>query len=189
MGRSKSKPYNEQFLTGAEAANLLGVTDRSIRTWAADPKKAIARNKDQKYGLISLLFAQLEEAKNSQKDLSTARAELAIAQTRKTKIECEIKELERDRAAEKLLDAEEVQKVWIDHQMRIKARLLTLHRKLPMELAGEVPSEVANNLSPEQRDSMLSLWQERIKSEVYAILNELAQEEVDGDDSGDTGEE
>lgn len=185
MGRSKTKPYNEQYVTGAEAANLLGVSDRTIRTWTADPKRAIARNNAQKYGLISLLFALVEDSRGKQKDLNTARAELAIAQTEKTKIETEIKRLERDRAAEKLLDAEEVQKVWSDHQIRIRSKLLTLHRKLPLELSGDIPSAIAQNLKPEERDTMLSHWQNRIQNEVYAILEELIQEEeVDGESEG-----
>ena len=177
-----AQKYNEQYLTAQDAATLLGVSDRTIRTWAANPKRAIARNSRQNYGLISLLFACLEDAKGQEKDLNKARAELTIAQTKKTKVETEIKVLERDRIGEKLLDADEVAKVWQDHQFRIKGKLLNLPRKLPIDLAGELPPEVAQAISSEQRDTLLSKWQAVVNEEVYAILHELVEtaDEEDG---------
>lgn len=163
---SAKKPYTEQYLSSDRAAELLGVSPRTLRRWREE--SAIAQNKNQEYGLVSLLFTAINRA-NSGKPLRNAQAELAQAQAQKTWVETEIKRQERDKMSDNLLDSEETHRVWQRHQQKLHKRLNKLINELSEKLEQELPSAIADNLTHQQKQELLQQWREKIAKELEQI--------------------
>lgn len=98
--------------------------------------------------------AQLEEDK--------LRAEADIKQTKAKQAQMELKELQG-----KLHRAEDVEAIFTDHVMFLRSMLMALPGKLAVDLAGE-------HTAAEQA--------ERVKKEVYFILDALAEHQYDPDE-------
>jgi hypothetical protein len=163
---SAKKPYTEQYLPSNRAAELLGVSSRTLRRWREE--SAIAQNKNQEYGLVSLLFTAIDKANNG-KPLKNAQAELAQAQAQKTWVEVEIKRQERDKLSDKLLDSSEASQVWEKHQDKLHKRLNRLINELPEKLEQELPSAIADRLTHQQKQELLQQWREKIAKELEQI--------------------
>ena len=162
-----AKNYREQFVEGETAAALLGVSSRTLRRWKDEG--AIARHSDGRYGLISLLqFAIQKEKEKSEK--ANPQANLALAQAQKCRIEAQIKELQRDKLADSLVDAEEVATAWDEHQDRIQESADRLPEFLPDQLWEFLTPEIKDNLSDKQKDQLISLWRGIFEKEVTAAI-------------------
>lgn len=160
-----SKQYREQFIEAETAAALLGISSRTLRRWKDEG--SIARHSDGRYGLISLLQFAIQRRKE-EAGKNAPQIELLIAQARKTEVESDIKELQRDKLKDSLLDAEEVAAAWTAHWEAIEEKRDRLPAILPEQLYELMPAEVKDNLSEAQKDELISQWRGKFGREAIA---------------------
>ena len=136
-------------LTQQQAAEICGVTSRTLRDWADAP-----RNRDGSYHARELVAWLVARAAGSG-DFDNQRERLAAAQAEK---------VEHDNAVRKgwLADLKVVTKFWADCLANMRARLLNLGPKLGPQLVNIGDPHVIAAA---------------IRAEVYAALAELAEYE------------
>ena len=140
----------EQFLSAAEVAKWVGVHYRTIENWAA---QGYLERRNGKYGLLSAfkyklstLEKELIEIKHDP-DAALKRQKLA-AEVEKERAIARIKNLEADRMAGLLVDAEEVLSSWQNLIVGCKAKLLALPVKLALELSSlDSPEQISARLT------------------------------------------
>ena len=128
----------EQYLSAAEVAKWVGVHYRTIENWAA---QGYLERLDGKYGVfsafkykLSTLEKELQEIKHDP-DSALRRQKLA-AEVEKERAIARIKNLEADRMAGLLVDADSVLNSWQNLIASCKAKLLALPVKLALELSS-----------------------------------------------------
>lgn len=164
-----AKNYREQYIEGESAAALLGISSRTLRRWKDEG--AIARHSDGRYGLISLLQFAIQR-KKEEAGKNAPQNELLIAQAKKCEVEADIKELQRDKLANSLVDAEEAAEAWAAQKDRIRESADRLPLILPEQLFELMPPEIRDNLSEAQKDRVLCAWEEKFEKEVTAATTE-----------------
>lgn len=163
---------NEQIHCSAKfIAELFGVTVRRIQQLTQDGIiGTIEVGKRRKYNLAQTVRAYIDhlkvKASNQDKSSEDARfeSEKLEAEARIKKAKAEIAELELDEISGKLHNAEDVEAVMTDNILRVRSALLAM--------PGRLAKDVVNADTP-------STAAEIIKTECYAILNDLADYEYD----------
>lgn len=128
----------ESYLSAAEVAKMVGVHYRTVENWAA--QDYLDRN-EGKYGLISSFkyrISTLEEEVKSLKDNPKAELQLQklTEEVSERRAIARIKNLEADLLEGKLIEAEQVAKIWGDQISKAKAKFIALPSKLALELSG-----------------------------------------------------
>lgn len=128
----------EQYLSAAVVAKIVGVHYRTVENWAS---QEYLERKNGKYGLISALryrIGQLQDEVQGLKD--NPKAELQLQKLREEVAErkaiARIKNMEADLLEGKLVDAEEAMAAWKNAIANVKAKLLAIPAKLALELSG-----------------------------------------------------
>lgn len=138
---------NLMALTQLQTASLLSVSARSLRDWVQAP-----RNADGTYSgpaIVKFYLARLAGAD----DFDNQRERLAAAQAEKVETENLFKRGE-------LAEVAEISKVWDEHISNARAKMLSIPSKLSPQLINiSDPNVIAS----------------RIRSEIYIIINELAE--------------
>jgi phage terminase Nu1 subunit (DNA packaging protein) len=140
------EPY---YLTAKELGQILGVSGRTIETWA-DKEFLLRSNNRQGFDLvtgagyrISDLTEKIEKAKNNSED----GKRLYVAQCRKTEAEASVKELELEEKKGNLIPINEAVNEIKDAFVRVRARMVAIPTRLAPELAGITdPQQVAARL-------------------------------------------
>lgn len=129
----------ENYLTAVEVSKYVGVSNRTVETWAA---KGFIDRANGKYGLISAMKYRLEKVN---KDMASYKEKLDVSELRKQKLQADvdtqkavarIKLVEAEREEGKLVDAEEVADLWNAYVIRCRSKLLSIPVKLAYQLAS-----------------------------------------------------
>lgn len=112
-------------LSQKAAAELLGVTSRTLRDWSHAP-----RNEDGTYPGPELVQWLLDRRMPDEPDLSDQRQRLAAAQAEKVEMDNAVRRGE-------LADMREVERFWTDCIANARAKLLAL----PTRLVAEMPEK------------------------------------------------
>ncbi len=153
---------DEQYLSAAEVAKIVGVHYRTVENWAAQeylqrsegfldeslmgetPKTAHVR----KYGLISALSYRIVQLSaeiaglkdNPKAELQLQKLTQEVAERRAI---ARIKTMEADLLEGKLVDAQEAMDAWKNAIAKTKAKLIGIPAKLALELSGlDKPEEI-----------------------------------------------
>ena len=150
-------------LNQQQAAQLIGVTSRTLRDWSDAP-----RNKDGSYhgpDLVQWLLAR----KGTDTDFDDQRQRLAAAQAEKVEHENAIRRGE-------LADLRDVARVWDDGVSAARSKLLALPTKVSPQLVNIADANVIATA---------------VRTEIYAALAELADYEppVESEQPGPGGAE
>ncbi|SCJ81470.1 Uncharacterised protein [uncultured Flavonifractor sp.] len=153
-------------------AKIFGVSTRRVEQLKTEGVIK-GQGKPTKYDLLPTIQAYIrylsDKANGREKKETTAeleesklRAEVTIKESKAEAAKLELKELQG-----KMHRAEDVEAIMTDHVLFLRSMLMALPGKLAVELAG-------NHTAPEQAD--------RVKREVYYILEQLADYKYDPDE-------
>lgn len=153
-------------------AKIFGVSTRRVEQLKTEGVIK-GQGKPTKYDLLPTIQAYIrylsDKANGREKKETTAeleesklRAEVTIKESKAEAAKLELKELQG-----KMHRAEDVETIMTDHVLFLRSMLMALPGKLAVELAG-------NHTAPEQAD--------RVKREVYYILEQLADYKYDPDE-------
>ncbi len=164
----------EIYLSGKELGQYINKPVRTIENWAAAGR--IQQNELGRYGLISAFKYQLEslEVKLTRTKLlleeaqDKASEETKDIKERKLKAEADkeealarIKNMEADKLAGKLVDAEEVLTAWKNAIANAKAKLINIPAKLALELSGlDKPEDIQARLAQVIDEALIELGSE-----------------------------
>lgn len=160
----------KQNLQGSQViANIFGVTTRRVEQLKAEGIIQ-GQGRPTKYDLLPTIKAYIKylsdkangrEKKEAMAELeeSKLRAEVETKQARAVAAQMELKELQG-----KMHRAEDVEAILTDHVLFLRSVLMSMPGKLAVDLSG-------THTAPEQA--------ERVKQEVYSILNQLADYRYD----------
>lgn len=138
-------------LNQQQVAFICGVTARSVRDWADAP-----RNPDGTYNAQEFIawFVKRTAGPDGEREYNTQRERLAAAQAEKVETENRVRRGE-------LVDAKITVEIWKDIVSSVRAKFVSMPSKLGPQLVSITePSVIAS----------------RIRAEVYAALDELADE-------------
>ena len=153
---------NEQYLSAAEVAKVVGVHYRTVENWAA---QELLERKDGKYGLISALkyrIGQLQEEVDGLRDNPKQELQLQklAAEVEERKAIARMKNMEADLMAGKLVDAEDAMNAWKNAIANVKAKLLAIPAKLALELSGiSSPKKIMARLRQVIDEALIELGQ------------------------------
>jgi phage terminase Nu1 subunit (DNA packaging protein) len=145
-------------ITLERAADLCGVTEKTIRSWI-DAGLPVLQQGKQGRGAIKTLVDLVEivrwitEAENA---LDAAKTRLAAAQAEKHEMENAVRRKE-------LADVKDVDRVWSDMVLATRAKFLSMPAKLAAQLTNLTDAAVIAT---------------RIRAEVYAALAELGTDKA-----------
>lgn len=156
----------------AVIAKIFGVSTRRVEQLKTEGIIK-GQGKPTKYDLLPTIQAYIkylsDKANGREKKQTTAeleeaklRAEVTIKESKAEAAKLELKELQG-----KMHRAEDVEAIFTDHVLFLRSMLMAMPGKLAVDLAG-------NHTAPEQA--------ERVKQEVYAILNSLADYQYDAEE-------
>ena len=159
------------IFTSNELADLLGISVRQIQRFTLDGIiEPISNERPYKYNLQIVCPQYCKYLENKAAD-STQRKVIADleeeklrAESRIKKARAEIAELQANELAGKLHRAEDVEAITTDHVLFIRSMLMAMPGKMAVDLGG-------THTAAEQA--------ERVKQEVYFILNNLANYRYD----------
>ncbi len=162
------------YLSARKLGEEINTPVRTIENWAAAGN--IQQNPEGKYGLISAFKYQLEslEVKLTRTKLLLEEAQERASEDtkdireRKLKAEADkeealarIKNMEADKLAGKLVDAEEVLNTWKNAIANAKAKLINIPAKLAWELSGlDKPEDIQARLARVIDEALLELGEE-----------------------------
>lgn len=139
----------EQYLSAAEVAKVVGVHYRTIENWKAQEK---IESQGGKYGLLSAVKYRIEDL-GSQLDEFEKNPKLALNlqklkhEVNKEEAIARIKNLEVEEKEGQLVRAEDVEQVWNDLIANCKAKFLALPTKVALQLSGiSDPEEIQSIL-------------------------------------------
>ena len=150
----------EQYLSAAEVAKVIGVHYRTVENWAA---QEYLEREGGKYGLISALkfrIRKLETEVSGLKDDPKAELQLQKlqAEVEERKAIARIKNMEADLMAGKLVVAEEALVEWQNAIAGAKAKFISLPAKLALELSGmERPEDIQARLTQVIDEALIEL--------------------------------
>lgn len=101
----------------AETAWIMGVSVQSFSVWSVTPVDGL-------YDLKEVIAYQRE------RDASRGSSGLTDERTKTARIKNEIAELELNALRERYLDAQDVEKVWVDQVTTFKTRLRSFHSRI-----------------------------------------------------------
>lgn len=153
-------------------ADLFGVSTRRIEQLKTEGIIK-GQGKPTKYDLLPTIRAYIkflsDKANGREKKKTTAeleeaklRAEVTIKESKAEAAKLELKELQG-----KMHRAEDVEAITTDHVLFLRSMLMAMPGKLAVDLSGD-------HTAPEQA--------ERVKQEVYFILNQLAEYQYSAED-------
>ena len=164
----------EIYLSAAEVAEHLDISYRTIENWAASRK--INQDDRGKYGLISAFNCQIQQLKQENVRFSESLDECRLAldqpetsaKIRKLKAEADkeealarIKNMEADKLAGKLVDAESALNAWKNAIANAKAKLINIPAKLALELSGlDKPEDIQARLAQVIDEALIELGSE-----------------------------
>ena len=162
------------IFTSNELADLFGVSVRQIQRFTLDGIiEPISDERPYKYDLQTVCPQYCRHLENSAADgaqrkvIADLEEEKLRAESRIKKARAEIAELQANELAGKLHRAEDVEAITTDHVLYARSMLLAMPGKLALDLANiQTAPEAA----------------ERVKKEVYFILNNLANYRYDPDE-------
>lgn len=158
-----------RYMTAAELSDVFGVTTRRVEQLKSEGVIK-GEGKPTKYDFIETVKAYIgyladkaygREQKETMSNLEEAKlsAEVEIKQAKAKAAQMELKELQG-----KLHRAEDVEAITTDHVLFLRSMLMAMPGKLAVDLSG-------THNAAEQA--------ERVKQEVYFILNNLAEYKYD----------
>ncbi len=136
---------DEQYLSAAEVAKIVGVHYRTVENWAA---QEYLQRSEGKYGLISALSYRIVQLSaeiaglkdNPKAELQLQKLTQEVAERRAI---ARIKTMEADLLEGKLVDAQEAMDAWKNAIAKTKAKLIGIPAKLALELSGlDKPEEI-----------------------------------------------
>ncbi len=163
-----------EYRTSAQVAKVFRMTSKRVQQLTADGIiLTVETPKGRRYDwddTVERYIAHLTDKANCREKKGTVakleedklRAEAEIKQSKAKQAQMELKELQG-----KMHRAEDVEAIFTDHVMFLRSMLMALPGKLAVDLAGE-------HTAAEQA--------ERVKKEVYFILNSMAEHEYDPDE-------
>lgn len=161
----------KEYRTSAQVAKVFRMTAKNVQRLTADGiLETVETPKGRRYDwdkTVEMYVAHLsEKAHGREKKQSKAeleeeklRAEVRIKKGKAEEVELELKELQG-----KMHRAEDVEAIMTDSVLYLRSMLMAMPGKLAVDLAGE-------HTAPEQAD--------RVKREVYYILNNMADYRYD----------
>ena len=159
------------IFTSNELADLFGVSVRQIQRFTLDGIiEPISNERPYKYVLQTVCPQYCRHLENRAADgaqrkvIADLEEEKLRAESRIKKARAEIAELQANELAGKLHRAEDVEAITTDHVLYMRSMLLAMPGKLALDLA-------TIQTAPEAA--------ERVKQEVYFILNNLANYRYD----------
>lgn len=162
------------ILTSNELAELFGVSVRQIQRITLDGIiEPISNDRPYKYQLETVcpqycrFLEQKIAAGTQRKAIADLEEEKLRAESRIKKARAEIAEMQAQELSGKLHRAEDVEAITTDHVLYFRSMLLAMPGKLAVDLAGD-------HTAAEQA--------ERVKREVYFVLNSLADYRYDPDE-------
>lgn len=150
-------------LNQQQIAFICGVTSRSVRDWADAP-----RNSDGTYNAQEFVawFVRRTAGPEGEREYNNQRERLAAAQAEKVETENKVRRGE-------LVDARAMVDVWKDICLSVRAKFISMPSKLGPQLVNiSEPGIIAN----------------RIRTEVYIALDELADESASARDNAVTAD-
>lgn len=159
------------IFTSNELADLFGVSVRQIQRFTLDGIiEPISNERPYKYDLQTVCPQYCKHLENKAADgaqrkvIADLEEEKLRAESRIKKARAEIAELQANELAGKLHRAEDVEAITTDHVLYMRSMLLAMPGKLALDLASI-------RTAPEAA--------ERVRQEVYFILNNLANYRYD----------
>ncbi len=164
----------EIYLSGRELGSYIDKSVRTIENWAAAGH--IRQDEKGKYGLISAFRYQLESLQvkltrtkllleeaqeRASEDTKDIRERKLKAEADKEEALARIKNMEADKLAGKLVDAEEALNAWKNAIANAKAKLINIPAKLALELSGlDKPEDIQARLGQVIDEALIELGSE-----------------------------
>lgn len=153
----------ETYLTGAECAEISGVSVRTIERWASS---GTVKTGKHGYGLVSILLERqrrlIEERDRAKESIEQKQDRLYIAKCRKLEAEARMKELEADEMEGQLVNASQVIEQWQNLIVRCRSKLLSIPSRLALELAGKEPPEIKLRLTEVVDEALVELSSDKM---------------------------
>ncbi|MDY5501593.1 MAG: protoporphyrinogen oxidase [Gemmiger sp.] len=160
-----------EYRTSAQVARVFRMTSKNVQRLTADGVlETVETPRGRRYDwdkTVEMYVAYLSDKANGREKKETTaeleeaklRAEVDIKEAKAKAAQMELKELQG-----KMHRAEDVEAIMTDHVLFLRSMLMAMPGKLAVDLSG-------NHTAPEQAD--------RVKREVYFVLNALADYRYD----------